>query len=84
MKNELASHNEIILDTILEDRADIPINAIYMYSGFKADLYPVREGMSFDKAHFDGENEWIMGLLLERYTSIPQRISFFISSCTLD
>ena len=35
---------EIILDTILEERADIPINAIHMYSGLKADLYPVREG----------------------------------------
>ena len=35
---------EIILDTILEDRADIPINAIHMYSGLKADLYPVRSG----------------------------------------
>ena len=35
---------EIILDTLLEDRADIPINAIHMYSGLKADLYPVRQG----------------------------------------
>ena len=35
---------EIILDSIVEDRADIPINAIHMYSGLKADLYPVREG----------------------------------------
>lgn len=35
---------EIILDNILEDRADFPINAIHMYSGLKADLYPVREG----------------------------------------
>src|SRR5688572_12322631 len=35
---------EIILDTLLEDRADIPINAIHIYSGLKADLYPVRSG----------------------------------------
>jgi hypothetical protein len=35
---------EIILASIVEDRADIPINAIHMYSGLKADLYPVREG----------------------------------------
>ena len=35
---------EIILDSIVEDRADIPINAIHTYSGLKADLYPVREG----------------------------------------
>lgn len=35
---------EIILDNILEERADLPINAIHMYSGYKADLYPVRPG----------------------------------------
>jgi len=33
---------EIILDSLIEDRADIPINAIHGESGFKADLYPVR------------------------------------------
>ncbi|HSK89536.1 MAG TPA: hypothetical protein VK880_14330 [Anaerolineales bacterium] len=33
---------DIILDSILEDRADIPLNAIHMHSGLKADLYPVR------------------------------------------
>ena len=34
---------DIILDSILEERADIPINAIHRYSGLKADSYPVRE-----------------------------------------
>jgi hypothetical protein len=32
----------IIMDAIIEDRSDLPINAIHMYSGFKADLYPLR------------------------------------------
>jgi hypothetical protein len=35
---------EIILGNILEERTDLPINAIHMYSGYKADLYPVRAG----------------------------------------
>ena len=35
---------EIILDTLLEERADIPINAIHTHSGLKADLYPIRSG----------------------------------------
>ena len=35
---------DIILDNILETRADLPISAIHMYSGYKADLYPLREG----------------------------------------
>jgi len=34
----------ILLDSMLEDRADIPINAIHKYSGLKADLYLVRAG----------------------------------------
>jgi hypothetical protein len=43
---------DIILDNILEDRADIPINAIHMYSGLKADLYPVREGDELRRSAF--------------------------------
>lgn len=35
---------DIILDTMMEDRADIPLNAIHMYSGLKADLYLMRDG----------------------------------------
>lgn len=35
---------EIILDNILETRADLPINAMHRHSGYKADLYPLREG----------------------------------------
>lgn len=43
-KRDMLIPADIILDTILEDRADIPINAIHVHSGLKADLYPVREG----------------------------------------
>jgi hypothetical protein len=35
---------DIILDAIVEDRADIPLKAIHMYSGLKADLYLMRDG----------------------------------------
>ena len=40
-KRDMLVPADILLDAILEDRADIPINAIHMYSGLKADLYPV-------------------------------------------
>jgi hypothetical protein len=33
---------DIILETLIEDRIDLPINAIHLHSGFKADLYPLR------------------------------------------
>lgn len=43
-KRDMLVPAEIILDTVLEDRADIPINAIHIHSGLKADLYPMRSG----------------------------------------
>jgi hypothetical protein len=43
---------DIILDTMMEDRADIPLNAIHIYSGLKADLYLMREGDSLRKSAF--------------------------------
>lgn len=35
---------DIILDALVEGRADVPLNAIHMVSGLKADLYLMREG----------------------------------------
>ncbi|HUG34741.1 MAG TPA: hypothetical protein VMJ90_08225, partial [Anaerolineales bacterium] len=43
---------DIILDTMMEDRADIPLNAIHMYSGLKADLYLMRDGDELRKSAF--------------------------------
>ena len=51
-KRDILIPAEIILDNILEDRADIPINAIHMHSGLKADLYPVREGDELRQSAF--------------------------------
>src|SRR5512138_600704 len=51
-KRDMLIPSEIILDTIVEDRADIPINAIHMHSGLKADLYPVREGDELRQSAF--------------------------------
>src|SRR5689334_6387595 len=39
--------------------------------------------MSFDEVHPNAVNRWIMVLPLGKGISFPQRISFFISSCTL-
>src|ERR1041384_5346128 len=51
-KRDMLMPAEIILETIMEDRADIPINAIHMHSGLKADLYPVREGDELRQSAF--------------------------------
>jgi hypothetical protein len=51
-KRDMLVPAEIILDAVVEDRADIPINAIHMYTGFKGDLYPVREGDALRQSAF--------------------------------
>lgn len=42
----------IILDALMGDRADIPLNAIHMYSGLKADLYLMRDGDELRQSTF--------------------------------
>lgn len=51
-KRDMLVPSDIILDTIAEDRADIPLNAIHMHSGLKADLYLMREGDAFRQSSF--------------------------------
>lgn len=43
---------EIILDALMEDRADIPLSAIQMYSGLKADLYLMWDGDELRQSAF--------------------------------
>ncbi len=41
-KRDMLVPAEVILDNIIEARGDLPINAIHMPTGFKADIYPLR------------------------------------------
>ncbi len=60
-KRDMFVLEEIILDNILEDRADLPINAIHMYSGYKADLYPLREGDELRASAFERRQKIDLG-----------------------
>lgn len=60
-KREMLVPAEIILDNILENRADLPINAIHMYSGYKAVLYPLREGDELRATAFKRRKEINLG-----------------------
>jgi len=51
-KRDMLVPADIILDMIAEDRADIPLNAIHMHSGLKADLYLMREGDALRRNSF--------------------------------
>lgn len=63
-KREMLVPAEIILENILEDRADLPINAIHMYAGYKADLYPVRPGDELRQSAFQRRKLVDLGPLL--------------------
>lgn len=56
-KRDMLVPPEIILDALIDDRADLPINAIHMYSGLKADLYPVRAEDELRQAAFQRRRE---------------------------
>lgn len=38
---------DIMIDLMIEDRADLPINAIHMFSGYKAELFLFKPGDAF-------------------------------------
>jgi hypothetical protein len=44
---------DIIKGNLMEERGDLPINAIHMYSGYKADLYPLRADDELRRAALD-------------------------------
>ncbi len=69
---------EIIRDNILEDRADIPINAIHMHSGYKADLYPLREGDELRISALDRRQKIDLGKPLgEVYLHSPEDLIIY-------
>lgn len=52
-KRKMLVPADIILDAMMEDRADTPLNAIHMYSGLKADLYLMRAGDKLRQSAFE-------------------------------
>jgi hypothetical protein len=69
---------EIILDIILEDKADLPVNAIHMHSGYKADLYPLREGDELRVSAFERRQKIDLGEPLgEIYLHSPEDLIIY-------
>ncbi|MCP4168092.1 MAG: hypothetical protein GY759_19665 [Chloroflexi bacterium] len=46
-KRDMLVPVEVMLDLLIEYRADLPINAIHMYSGYKAEFYLLKPGDAF-------------------------------------
>ena len=77
-KRDMLVPAEIILDNILETRADLPINAIHMYSGYKADLYPLREGDELRASAFERRQKVDLGAPLgEVYLHSPEDLIIY-------
>jgi hypothetical protein len=69
---------EVILDAILEERADIPINAIHMYSGYKADLYPARPGDKLRQSSLQRRRRFDLGPQIgEVYLHSPEDLILY-------
>lgn len=51
-KRDMLVPADIILDAMIEERGDIPLSAIHMHSGLKADLYLMREGDALRQSAF--------------------------------
>lgn len=77
-KRDMLVPGEIILDIILEDRSDLPINAVHMHSGYKADLYPVREGDELRASAFSRRQKVDLGEPLgEVYLHSPEDLIIY-------
>jgi hypothetical protein len=77
-KRDMLVPQEIILANILDDRADVPINAIHMHSGYKADLYPLREGDELRSSAFDRSQKIDLGEQLgEVYLHSPEDLIIY-------
>lgn len=78
MKRDMLVPEEIILANILEERVDLPINAIHMHSGYKADLYPVRDGDELRAAAFGRRQKVDMGRSIgEVYLHSPEDLIIY-------
>ncbi len=77
-KRDMLVPGEIILDIILEGRSDLPINAVHMHSGYKADLYPVREGDELRASAFSRRQKVDLGEPLgEVYLHSPEDLIIY-------
>ena len=77
-KGDMLVPAETILDNILEERVDLPINAIHIFSGYKADLYPVRTGDELRASAFSRRRKVDLGESLGKvYLHSPEDLIIY-------
>lgn len=69
---------DIILDGLLETRADLPLNAIHGGSGFKAELFPLQEGDKLQESAFQRRRQVNFGGKVgEVYVHAPEDLIIY-------
>lgn len=77
-KRDMLVPADIIFDNILETRADLPINAIHMHSGYRADMYPLRGGDELRAVAFERRRKINLGVPLgEVYLHSPEDLIIY-------
>ena len=83
LSDELAKHDmlvpvDIMQDLILEDRIDLAINAIHPHTGFKAELFPLREGDDLRKSALERKRLADYGEVIgEVYVHAPEDLIIY-------
>ena len=69
---------DLFLDALIEDRADLPVNAIHGESGYKADLYLLRPGDALRQSAFERRKRVDLGPPLgEVYLHSPEDLILY-------
>ena len=69
---------DVIRETILEDRADLAINAIHMEAGYKAEIFPLRPGDALRRSALDRRRPVDLGPDLGRvYLHSPEDLILY-------
>jgi hypothetical protein len=77
-KRDMLVPAEIILDLWMERRADLPVNAIHLYTGYKAELFLVRPGEALRQSSLSRRQLVDMGPPLgEVYVISPEDLILF-------
>ena len=72
-KRDMLVPHDVILDIFLETRADLPVNAIHLHTGYKAELFLVRPDDPYREVAFSRRRLVDMGPPLgEVYVHAPE------------
>ena len=76
-KREVYVPADIMRDLILDTRSDVPINAIHGSTGYKADLFPLREGDDLRKSALERKQKVTIEGLGEVYVHSPEDVILY-------